>query len=254
MTIFFLKSILSILLLFPAGYAAFTMFSVFGKAPDAARVASLKGRHRSAGYAYVILLLSVSYLCVDFAMAARTEPSPRAALHILLAFSIAALLLTKVLFIRLFRRLYEQAKVIGTMIAVLSFVVVLISAGYYLAVSRFGQDRTTDRSAFYVLRGPFLAVTQVGRSGAAGVRTDPESVERGRALFQARCSACHDPHSTRTVVGPGLEGLLKNPKLPASGHPATAESIRFQLKQPLGRMPSFAYLSPDEVEDLIASS
>ncbi len=36
-----------------------------------------------------------------------------------------------------------------------------------------------------------------------------------------------------------------------SGHPATAESIRFQLKQPLGRMPSFACLSDDEVEDYL---
>jgi hypothetical protein len=53
-------------------------------------------------------------------------------------------------------------------------------------------------------------------------------------------------------VGPGLQGLLKKPKFPVSGHPATAESIRFQLKQPLGRMPSFAYLSYDDVEDLIA--
>ena len=185
-------------------------------------------------------------------MATRTEPTPRAALHILLALSIAALLLVKVLFLRLFRRFYEQAKVIGTMISVMSLVIVGISAGYYLSVSRLGQDRTADRSASYALRGPFLAVTRLSEPGAAAIRTDPGSIERGRVLFQARCSACHDPHSTRTIMGPGLQGLLKNPKLPISGHPATAESIRFQLKQPLGRMPSFAYLSSDEVEDLIA--
>jgi mono/diheme cytochrome c family protein len=53
-------------------------------------------------------------------------------------------------------------------------------------------------------------------------------------------------------VGPGLKGLLKNPTLPISKHPATAESIRFQLRQPTGRMPSFAYLSEDEMGDLIA--
>ncbi len=49
-----------------------------------------------------------------------------------------------------------------------------------------------------------------------------------------------------------LEWLLKRPALPKSGHPATAESIRFQLRQPMGSMPSFADLTGDETEDLIA--
>jgi mono/diheme cytochrome c family protein len=53
-------------------------------------------------------------------------------------------------------------------------------------------------------------------------------------------------------VGPGLKGLLKGPTLPKSKNPATAESIRFQLRQPMGVMPSFAYLTEDEMEDLIA--
>jgi mono/diheme cytochrome c family protein len=251
-TIFFIKSILSVLLLLPAGYSTYTMFSMFGRNPDADRAKTLKRRHRAAGYLYAVFLLFIAYLCINFAMAARTEPSPRASLHILIAVSIAALLLVKLLFVRLFRRFYEQAKTIGTVIGVLTFVLVAISGGYYLSVSRFGRDRTVDRSASYAFRGPFLAVEQAIARSARAIRTDPGSIERGGVLFQARCSACHDPNSTRTIMGPGLQGLLKNPKLPVSGHPATAESIRFQLRQPLGRMPSFAYLSFDEVEDLIA--
>ncbi len=252
MTIFLLKSTLSLLLLLPAFYGMYAMYAVFGRAPDADRVASLKRRHRAAGYVFVVLFLAVSYLCVDFAVAARTEPTPRAALHILLALAIAALFTVKVLFLRVFRKFYEQAKAIGTAIGILSFVLVGISAGYYLAVSRFSQDRTIDRSAHYALRGPFLAVKQISPLESGAIRTDPRSIERGKGVFESRCASCHDPHSTRTIVGPGLQGLLKRPKLPMSGHPATAESIRFQLKQPLGRMPSFAYLSADEVEDLIA--
>ena len=252
MTIFLLKSVLSFLLLPPAAYGMYAMYALFGRAPDSGPAASLKRRHRAAGYLFVILFLITCYLCVAFAVAARTEPSPRASLHILVALAIAALLMVKVLFLRLFRHFYEQAKIIGTVIGVLSFVLAGISAGYFLAVSRLGQDRTMDRSAGYALRGPLLAVTQLARPGGEAVRTDRRSIERGQALFASRCAACHDPHGTRVIVGPGLEGLLRKPKLPASGHPATAESIRFQLKQPLGRMPSFAYLSPEEVEDLIA--
>jgi mono/diheme cytochrome c family protein len=252
MTIFFLKSILSLLLLLPAFYGMYAMYAVFGRTPDANRSASYKHRHRVAGYVFLALFLAVSYLCVDFAVAARTEPTPRSALHILLALAIVALFLLKVLLLRLFRQLYEQAKIIGTTIGILSFVLVGISAGYYLVVSRFGQDKTMDRSAHYALRGPFLAVKQVSPLDTGAIRTDRRSIERGRTVFESRCAACHDARSTRTIVGPGLQGLFKSPKLPISGHPATAESIRFQLKQPLGQMPSFAYLSPDEVEDLIA--
>lgn len=252
MTIFFLKSVLSILLLLSAAYGMYAMYAVFGRTPDADRATAHKRRHRAAGYVFVVLFLAVSYLCVAFAMAASTEPSPRAALHILIALAIAALFAVKVLYLHRFRNFYEQAKVLGTAIGVLTFVLVGISAGYYLAVSRFGQDRTMDRSAAYALRGPFLAVKQIGIPDSGSIRTDRRSIERGRGLFQTRCASCHDPHSTRTVMGPGLEGLLRKVKLPMSGHPATAESIRFQLKQPLGRMPSFSYLSRDEVEDLIA--
>jgi mono/diheme cytochrome c family protein/heme/copper-type cytochrome/quinol oxidase subunit 4 len=251
-TIFFLKSILSLLMLLPAVYGMYAMYAVFGQTPDADRATKHKRRHRAAGYVFVVLFLGVFYLCVAFAIAARTEPSPRAAIHILLALAIAALFMVKVLFLRRFRQFYEQTKIIGTTIGILSFMLVGISAGYYLAVSHFGLDRTMDRSATYALRGPFLAVKQIGGFERGAIRTDHRSIERGRVLFVSRCSACHDPQSTRVVVGPGLQGLLRKPKLPVSGHPATAESIRFQLKQPLGRMPSFAYLSPDEVEDLIA--
>jgi mono/diheme cytochrome c family protein len=251
-TIFFLKSILSLLMLLSAVYGMYAMYAVFGQTPDAGRAAARKRCHRVTGYVFVVLFLAVSYLCVSFVMAARTEPSPRAAIHILLALAIAALLMIKVLFLRRFRQFYEQAKVIGTTIGILSFVLIGISAGYYLAVSRFGQDRTIDRSAVYELRGPFLAVKQTGVADSGAIRIDSQSIARGRVLFVSRCAACHDPQSTQTVVGPGLQGLLKKPKLPMSGHPATAESIRFQLKQPLGRMPSFAYLSHDEVEDIIA--
>ncbi len=84
------------------------------------------------------------------------------------------------------------------------------------------------------------------------MKTDPYSIRRGRTIFSSKCALCHDPLSVNTIIGPGLKGLLRNPVLPVSKHPATAESIRFQLRQPLGRMPSFAYLSDDEVNDLLA--
>jgi mono/diheme cytochrome c family protein len=251
-TPFLIKSLLSLLLFVLAVYGMYTMFEVFGRGTATDRTDRLRKRHRISGYLYVLLFLLISYLCISYAAVSRTELSPRAALHVLLTLSIIALFLMKVLFVRVYRQFYVQARTIGIMLGIMSFVLIGLSAGFYLTVSRFGQDRSLDKSAYYVLRGPFLAVQQTGIPGVAAIRTDRLSIERGRALFASRCSACHDPLSTGTIVGPGLKGLLRNPLLPISKHPATAESIRFQLRQPQGAMPSFAYLSEDEMNDLIA--
>jgi hypothetical protein len=251
MTIFYLKSLLSLLLLLPVVFGMYSMFQVFGGVV-AGNIDRIKLRHKVSGYLSMFLILFISYLCAGFAVAAKTEPSPRAVVHIVLALSIVALFVIKVLFIRRFRQFYAQAKTIGMAIGVMSIVMVGISGGYYLTMTRFGQDRSVDKSIFYRLERPFMTAVRIGGPGPASIRTDRMSIERGGTLFAARCAACHDPASTRTIIGPGLKGLLKNPTLPKSGHPATAESVRFQLRQPLGIMPSFAYLSDDELDDLIA--
>jgi len=251
-TIFFIKSLLSLLLLVAAGVSMYSMFEIFGRGATAIDAERFKKRHKISGYVYVLLFVLVSYLCIGFMIASRSEPSPRAVLHIGIAHAIVILFLLKVLFVRIYRRFYDQAKTIGILMGVLSFVLVGISGGYYFSISGFGKDRSVDKSAYYALRGPFLLVVRTVFPGPAAIKTDRPSIERGRTLFLSRCASCHDPLSTNTIVGPGLKGLFRNPALPVSKHPATAESIRFQLRQPMGRMPSFADLSDDEMSDLIA--
>lgn len=251
MTLFQLKSLLSVILLLPVAFGMYTMFQVFGGGA-AEHVARNKLRHKISGYLYLSIILLISWLCTGFALTAKTEPSPRAVVHIALALSILTLFVIKLLFIRRFRPFYAQAKTIGIVIGVMSMVMIGISGGYHLLVTRFGLDRTADKSVYYRLQGPLLTIVRTGGPGISMIRTDHLSIDRGRTLFIARCSACHDPLSTGVIVGPGLKGVLKNPTLPKSKRPATAETIRFQLRQPLGIMPSFAYLSDDEMEDLIA--
>lgn len=252
MTIFFLKSLLSLLLFVSAAAAVYSMFEALGRSTPAHSIERLKHIHKASGYVYVALFVLISYLCIGYAAASRADPSPRAALHIVLALFLTALFLLKVLYVRIFRQFYAQARTIGVIMGVLSFVLVGLTGGFYLVVSRFGQDLTVDKSVYYALKGPLLTVKEVEHPGLMTIRTDRLSIERGRTLFASKCAICHDPDSTRTIVGPGLKGLLRKPALPISGHPATAESIRFQFRQPMGRMPSFAYLSNEETEDLIA--
>jgi mono/diheme cytochrome c family protein/uncharacterized membrane protein YobD (UPF0266 family) len=252
MTVFMIKSLLALLMLVLAAFSAYTMFEVFGREAQAERAVRLKKRHKISGWFAVLLIVVISYLCIGFLAASKMEPSPRTAIHILLALAFIALFIVKVLFLRVYRQFYSTAKNIGISLGILIFVLTGMTAGVYLTTSRFGQDLTADKSAFYSLRVPFLTVRRTGTPVITVIRTDSRSIARGRALFAARCSACHDPESTTTKVGPGLKGLLKNPALPVSKHPATAESLRFQLRQPMGIMPSFAYLSDDEMNDLIA--
>jgi len=76
----------------------------------------------------------------------------------------------------------------------------------------------------------------------------------GAELFVSKgCSKCHLTDSTRRRVGPGLKGLFKMEKLPASGRSVTEENVRKQLKTPFGSMPSYAdRLTEEETDQLIA--
>ncbi len=84
------------------------------------------------------------------------------------------------------------------------------------------------------------------------LKTDSESIGAGRILFMQKCEPCHDPYSTMTLSGPGLQGILKNPFLPVSKKPATPENIANQMRHPLSSMPSFVYLDEGDVENIIA--
>jgi len=84
------------------------------------------------------------------------------------------------------------------------------------------------------------------------IKTDQESINKGKELYESKCYFCHDAYSTKWGVGPGHKGILKNPLLPASGKPATPENIVNQLRNPYKDMPSFSYLSDEDIQNIIA--
>lgn len=84
------------------------------------------------------------------------------------------------------------------------------------------------------------------------IRTDDESIALGRKLFDAKCGFCHTANSTEKTVGPGLKGIMKGEKLPASSKPATPENIAEQMNIPYQDMPSFSYLSEEDINNIIA--
>jgi cytochrome c2 len=84
------------------------------------------------------------------------------------------------------------------------------------------------------------------------VKTDDESIGKGKEIFDLKCYFCHDANSTKKSVGPGLKGILKLEKFPVSEIPATPENIARQLRTPYNAMPSFSYLTEDDILNIIA--
>lgn len=251
MPILFFKSVLSLGIFFLTIFSMFTMFEVFGRAERKYNIESLKKVHRASGIIYSLLYIVIAYFCFSILISSKVELSPRSALHSVLAFAVVLLLALKVSFVRIYRQYYNQAKVVGIVVALISLLMVWTSGGYYLLVTEFGRYRGIDRIMEYRMKG-FPGAGKGDAIMNPAVRTDEESIRRGEYLFNSRCSFCHDPNSRDTIVGPGLKGILRERLLPASRRPAVAENIRKQLREPFDKMPSFAYLSRDEVEDIIA--
>jgi hypothetical protein len=245
MHIFLLKSILALVITFLVFIAMFTMFEVFGRTEKKYDTAKLKKIHRLNGVVYLLLFLFIAYLCIDFIISTKTELSSRATFHAVFALAVVVLLGVKIAILKLYRQYYGKVQMIGLVIALLTFGIVGTSAGYYLLITKFGTDRSVENGVKQIKKIPQKAEKIL-------VKTDSESISIGKEIYDSKCSFCHDPYSTETVVGPGHKGILKNPVLPVSKMSAIPENIVRQIMTPYKDMPSFAYLNKDEVLNIIA--
>lgn len=250
MQIFFLKSILSILLVAMALFAMFTMFEILGRAEKRYNIERLRKIHKINGILYIALFLLITWFCLRFFAGAKTELSPRAAFHSIFALTIIILLGLKVSFVRVYRQFYGKVQTIGLLIALTTFIMAGLSGGYYLLVTKFGTDKTFSGT----VEGKKGEARQAaaGKEGKWAVRTDADSICKGKELYDSKCYFCHDAYSTKTGVGPGHKGLLKNPVLPVSKKSATPENIANQILHPYKDMPAFSYLADNDIQSLIA--
>jgi mono/diheme cytochrome c family protein len=237
MSIFLIKSLLSVLLLLSAFVALFTMFEIYGRTEKKYNVTRLIKVHRANGFFFFILFLILSFLCVRFLLYAQSDLSPRSSLHTVIALALFCLLCFKILVATIYKGFYGKLPAAGLWVALLTFVLIATSGGYYLMAQILARER-----------GPGPTV----QKGEIPLRTDPKSIAAGQALFSSLCNGCHHIDRTAWILGPGLKGLLKEPRLPVSGRPATAENIFHQLRKPFKDMPSFKNLSDEEAFTLIA--
>jgi hypothetical protein len=238
MPIFFIKSLLSLVLLTLTLVAMFTMFEVFGRSDKKFNIQKLITIHRLNGKLYFLLYIFIVYFCLDFVIKTKAEPSPRAIFHSVFALAVIVLIFLKVSFVRIYRQFYGQVKTIGILIALLTFGIIGTSGGYYLLITKFGTEVFLKK--------------EIPKEANIIVKTDLQSIKKGKNLYESKCSFCHDPKSTETTVGPGHKGILENPFLPVSKKPATPENIVHQIRNPYKDMPSFSYLPDEDVLNIIA--
>lgn len=244
MPLILLKSLISIVFVLSAMIAMFTMFEVFGRKESKYNIAALKKIHKINGIIFFLICLAISCLCLYFIFNTKAELSPRGAFHSVLALSLILLLIIKISFIKFYTEFYKYVKGLGITIIVIALLTFGTSAGYYLLVSEFGTFKGEKTSS----------TIQSGRQPEPSYKIpiDNESINAGKALFNEKCFFCHDAKSKNRIVGPGLEGILKEKYLPVSKKPSTAENIIEQIKNPIKDMPSFSYLSDDEIGNIIA--
>lgn len=75
---------------------------------------------------------------------------------------------------------------------------------------------------------------------------------KGKDVFEANCSVCHNADSTEKKMGPGLKGLFKKEKLNNEKKPTEA-NIRALIDAGGNGMPSYAdVLSAEEKNNVVA--
>jgi Family of unknown function (DUF6529) len=127
-----LKTLIASLFVAAAAGAFLTMMAVFGRPEKAAAAPKLRKLHRVLGWTAVVLLVPLVYLGLSFVKEMGDGMSTRAVFHMVLAETLVALVLLKVLIVKFFRGLLKNATALGMAVFGLALVVYLITAGFMI--------------------------------------------------------------------------------------------------------------------------
>jgi cytochrome c len=90
-------------------------------------------------------------------------------------------------------------------------------------------------------------------SPTATAAADPKAAAAGKAVFDQKCSICHNADSTDKKIGPGLKGLYTRGTFTTSGNKITDESVTAFIQAGSGMMPPFkGVLEPATLQDVVA--
>ncbi|MGA2597769.1 MAG: photosystem P840 reaction-center cytochrome c-551 [Bryobacteraceae bacterium] len=137
---------------------------------DAKASSRLVAAHRIGGYIFIALFCAMGYFMVDRLGDSNGGVSPATTIHLTLAMVLSPLLFIKVLVARYYKSYYSFLFSIGLVIFVLSFVLIGITAGPYLAHQ-----------------------TRMQTVSLAAIDLPPVAIDMNlaAATMEKRCSKCH---------------------------------------------------------------
>ncbi len=114
---FLLKSLLSLVILASALIGLLTAFEMLGRVEQKFNRDRLRKFHSANGVLYIILCLGLTYLCFDFLVRTKAEPSVRVMFHSLFAISVLLILCFKILVANIYRQFYAKLQAAGLILA-----------------------------------------------------------------------------------------------------------------------------------------
>ena len=247
MSYFLAKTLLAVLFIAAGLAAALSMLTLMGKPEKKSGTEALKRTHRVAGWLFTALLAVMAIMGLNHLAATGDTLPLRGVLHWTLASLLAFVLLLKLVVVRFFKQFLKFAPVMGMLVTVLALLVVMVSAVFYVITggNRIGSPPTDTRQAESSTAG-----------GPADDRADEVALgdaSVGQEVFLINCAGCHNHDSADPRIGPGLAGLFDRERLTLGDRPVTRATVRSQIVDPLGTMPSFdGFLSDSELDDLVA--
>jgi cytochrome c2 len=236
MSLFHIKSILAIIFLLAGLVAVLCMLALMGRAERKISAVFLRRTHKIAGAVFAVLLVIISYICIKYWAVMGDQLSIRAVIHATLSLGLIIVFVLKISIVQFYKEFIRYAPVLGMVVISLAFVVFGTSAGFFLLSS--GKTAVAEKIE---IEKPEVEVSAAG------------DVQKGKSLFESKCSFCHYADKFDSKMGPGLKKILKKEMLPSSGKNATLENVQEQLLSPYRNMPSFkTALSEHDIKDLLA--
>jgi mono/diheme cytochrome c family protein len=79
------------------------------------------------------------------------------------------------------------------------------------------------------------------------------AIERGKEVFDKKCSICHYADSDSKKIGPGLKGIGKRGTFTVNNNKVTDESLKTWIENGDTMMPPFKdVLEPAQIKDVVA--
>jgi len=244
-SIYLIKSFLAIFFLAAALAAAGSMLTMMGRLEKKTNPLTLRKIHKAAGLGFATLLIVLSFICVVIAGRMGDAMSGRAVFHSVLSLTLLAIFGLKIALVKFYRQFLKYVPGLGMAVLILAFVVFMVSAGYFFL-------RLAAAPAPGVLTASLASAPDAQAASSESTATPPGNSKKGAELFMGLCASCHFSDKEESSVGPGLKGILKKNKLPASGRPASLDNVRRQILSPYLTMPSFKDISASDLADLLA--